>query len=715
MADATTKKTRRVRSAEAKKRKRDLDRVRDRTRINIGHAFKGWRKLREGIGCKTDEELAFVLLDSYQKVTTRTSREFPLPTINEESNGYVCELQVSFLQGSLPSDIPEPLAVSADSTLPQPQSEEVIKSEPQDEHNIDEQLPEQNHQLSGPDDDSEFHTSRCLFPSNWTLAEEMSALKESQVTVRVCEELKMEPPLKDRRGERHNSHEEPYACPQCGKMSENKDSLKTHKCSEEKDSDAVSPAHDITEPQDNNPDCIPDLCVWDHKRLKISSEQCRSQNSKEENLSSDTPEPLSTFGDPLLLSKETKLKPGDECLQNSFKMEPPKSNQQRHGPKKIFDCPTCERLFPCNAALKRHVVIHTGKKPFKCFICGRGFTQRGNLNTHMKTIHKGESHWTLVEDKSPTEESSVSVHVCGECGMDFSLKDQLEEHRDIHKKPYACPDCSKSFKNKDSLKIHSRFHTGYSPFACVECGKTFITSCGLKQHELTHGGEKNYHCEQCGKAFLQASHLKVHLKIHSGERPHLCAICGKNYGRAETLKVHMRVHTGEKPYECDICGKSFCYFQGYRAHRMIHDKKPKPPTKPLGRPKQHIESPEGTTWTEGRHGCRFAANGYENSSRFIHPPPSSLSSSGNGSQSKRKPSQNLAINVKTFRMRSRWRLPRQTSRGADPRSSTVQPVGDYSQETVPSSAILLSTQGKYLSSASYAEEDSHRVETSKRT
>lgn len=194
--------------------------------------------------------------------------------------------------------------------------------------------------------------------------------------------------------------------------------------------------------------------------------------------------------------------------------------------------------------------------------------------------------WTLVQEKSLPKESPITVHVCGECGMDFPQKQQLEEHRQSHRKPYACPDCDKTFKNEYYFKIHKRIHLGDSPFLCSECGKSCVTADSLKKHELTHTGEKNFHCDQCGRAFSQSSHLNVHLKTHTGERPHLCSICGKSYSKACDLKVHLRVHTGEKPYSCEKCGKCFYYSQGYRAHLKIHDKKPKPPAKPLGRPKQ---------------------------------------------------------------------------------------------------------------------------------
>ncbi|XP_061778820.2 uncharacterized protein [Nerophis lumbriciformis] len=563
--DSTKKKQKkRVRTAEAKKRKRDLDRVRDRTRVNIGHAFTGWRQLREDVGCKTDEELAFVLLDSYQKVTQRTSEECPLQTTNQELKDYVCELQMSIMQRTTASAAIEPLSMFADSRLLGPLSEETIKSELVDERSID------KHLLETSKEPEENHNHCPIRESKWTLAEEEKSLHIESVC--ECEEeISILSPIKDELEEDGgNCHGEPYACPHCGIKLENEDLLKTHQCSEDESSDSesdMSPFDDITEEQGSDSDYMPGTCVWDQKETKISSENYPLQTRKAENTSYDTEPDY------------------DEHLQDTS-MEDPKPNQLRPRAKKVVDCPTCGRVFPHNTALKRHLVIHTGSRPFKCFICGRGFTQSGNLKTHMK-VHKGESNWTLAEEKSPTTESpSVTNHVCGECGMNFPLKDQLEEHRSSHKKPHACPICGKPFKNIESLKIHSRIHTTNSPFACSECGKTFISSCSLKRHELAHRGEKNYHCEQCGKAFLYASYLAVHLKTHSGERPHLCAICGKSYTRAETLKVHLRVHTGEKPYTCEICGKSFYYFQGYRSHRMIHDKKPKPPTKPLGRPKQ---------------------------------------------------------------------------------------------------------------------------------
>ncbi|KAK7887150.1 hypothetical protein WMY93_026771 [Mugilogobius chulae] len=54
--------------------------------------------------------------------------------------------------------------------------------------------------------------------------------------------------------------------------------------------------------------------------------------------------------------------------------------------KKMTDpnqCVICHRVLSCQSALKMHYRIHTGERPFKCKICGRAFTTKGNLKTHL--------------------------------------------------------------------------------------------------------------------------------------------------------------------------------------------------------------------------------------------------------------------------------------------------------------------------------------------
>ena len=52
-------------------------------------------------------------------------------------------------------------------------------------------------------------------------------------------------------------------------------------------------------------------------------------------------------------------------------------------------CNVCGRPFKKRATLNRHMLVHTGEKPFVCKVCGRKFAQTGTLKLHMM-IHTGE-------------------------------------------------------------------------------------------------------------------------------------------------------------------------------------------------------------------------------------------------------------------------------------------------------------------------------------
>lgn len=90
----------------------------------------------------------------------------------------------------------------------------------------------------------------------------------------------------------------------------------------------------------------------------------------------------------------------------------PSSDEKEENPakKRVFVCHICDRKMTQSINLKKHLLVHEGKRPNKCKKCKLSFTDKSNLTRHMK-IHSGE-------------------------------------------KPFRCEDCNKTCNRKSNLKIH---------------------------------------------------------------------------------------------------------------------------------------------------------------------------------------------------------------------------------------------------------------------
>ncbi|XP_041980848.1 ras-responsive element-binding protein 1-like isoform X2 [Aricia agestis] len=256
--------------------------------------------------------------------------------------------------------------------------------------------------------------------------------------------------------------------------------------------------------------------------------------------------------------------------------QPPKKKSAYSLAPNRVSCPYCHRKFPWSSSLRRHVLTHTGQKPFKCPHCPLLFTTKSNCDRHLLRKHGGSAKAILADPVSMSPP-------------------QGNDNRSVPERPFKCASCPTStFSSMETLKKHmsSRHGTGESQpgspnpeteeadgslvFKCHLCEASFGDRTGALEHLATSHATEYGQLVSKGALDAASDRSESADDDERGKFPDhanrkvVCAFCIRRFWSAEDLRRHMRTHSGERPFACDLCRRRFTLKHSMLRHRKKH-------------------------------------------------------------------------------------------------------------------------------------------------
>ena len=249
--------------------------------------------------------------------------------------------------------------------------------------------------------------------------------------------------------------------------------------------------------------------------------------------------------------------------------------------------------------------IFEEEKVFLCDFCNDNFTEKKDLDSHVKTIH---TVFKPRKIKHSPEKSNESLQIpfegefysCEFCNDHFTLNEDLDSHvKTIHTvfKP-------RKIKNVAEKDNNLQMKQSFSEYKNVSDLSIHVNSSKVSEFQLSDdiGNSKSdyYKCNTCDKSFLKISNFKNHMAFHKigtkstnnmyddiegdvngmsntmelnipeklgkpKSNKNYCPFCGKIFIR-DGLNQHLEVTCGAIQYKCLTCSKKFSTVENLKRH-----------------------------------------------------------------------------------------------------------------------------------------------------
>ncbi|CAG7718577.1 unnamed protein product [Allacma fusca] len=202
----------------------------------------------------------------------------------------------------------------------------------------------------------------------------------------------------------------------------------------------------------------------------------------------------------------------------------------------MHSCMHCGKVLQTATALRNHIYIHTGEKPWQCDKCPAVFRLYSTLYDHRRVSH-------VVGGKFK----------CPQCPCRFQAQLGLKRHVGIYHPKM----------NLEAMSVSKKLGAKGKAVQQIAMGRVTTTV-------LSSDGTRTYPCNYCGKVFYKSQYLRNHLPVHTGERRSVCHLCGVGFKSSSNLLAHKKVsHVEGGKHKCERCTCVFASLLGLVRHRRL--------------------------------------------------------------------------------------------------------------------------------------------------